>query len=59
MLKSSQVPVPIISYSKGSSKNSFNSGLSIMTVCSMNFCLGMEGSSKEREGEIKRSPTPT
>lgn len=58
MLKSSQVPLPIISYSKGSSKNSFNSGLSNMTVFTMNFCLEKEGSSKEREGEIRRSPTP-
>ena len=29
-----------------------------MTVSTMNFYLGKEGGSKQRMGEIRRSPTP-
>ena len=57
VLQSSPVR-PIISYSRGSSKNSFYWGLSNMIVSPMNFYLGKEGGSKEKEGEIRGSPTP-
>ena len=30
-----------------------------MIVSPMNFYLGKEGGSREKEGEIRRSPTPT